>query len=157
MGLKGIVVFWPPMLDPVTGALTSMAKCNLDILGLLGARLPSSFRLPAKYGVQVWAKGGPSYTSVAVLWKSRTGRYVEILREFSDGRMVWLRVFTSSHVLHYLPPVNSKEHEAKFANVMSAIDATVHCSATQQTPRMGRSLSVAVRLSGDQPSIFNPI
>jgi hypothetical protein len=158
MDLKGIAVFWPPLLDPVTGALTLMTKCKLDILGLPGARLPSSFRLPAKYGVQAWATGGPSYASVAVLWKTRPGHHVEILRDLSEGRIVWLRVSACSLTFFicffYLPPANSKEHEVEFVSTVSMIDATI--AVLRSRLQEGKDLYVV--LSGDanlQPSMLS--
>ena len=55
-----------------------MGALGIDVLGLPGARLREGFQLPSHWGLRVAARGGPSYASVAVIWKAELDHVMKV-------------------------------------------------------------------------------
>jgi hypothetical protein len=66
----GNIIKWDKLYGKPWSAITAMQQLNLDVLGLPGARLPGDVKLPGNHDYQIVARGGPSYASTAVIWKS---------------------------------------------------------------------------------------
>jgi hypothetical protein len=75
--------------DASHGILAAMENLNLHFVGLPGARLPNGFKLPEKYKLCCFAKGGPSYSSCAAVWKS--GCNFVVVPDVGSDRRLWFR------------------------------------------------------------------
>eukprot|EP00973_Karenia_brevis_P001526 207611-Karenia_brevis.AAC.1 len=63
-----------------------MMQLGLHMVGLPSARLPDQFSVPTTSGIQVYARGGPSYASTAVVWRAQLSSVLSPLRAIGSSR-----------------------------------------------------------------------
>ena len=84
--LLGTSVNYASLIGGRYSVQRAMQKLNLSCVGLPGARLHDSFSLPSESGLVVAARGGPSYASVAVVWRSDLGSAIKPSSELGSNR-----------------------------------------------------------------------
>ena len=72
--VKGEVLNLSSLTGKTWSITTALDELDLDIIGIPAARLSVGFTVPGRQDLRVIARGGPSHSSVAVVWHA-TGRY----------------------------------------------------------------------------------
>ena len=101
MNRQGDSVLCSPLLHSSTGLVAAFDALDLDIAGLPAARLPTGTRLPSGSGWQGVFRGGPSYASSAVVWRSKLSGLVSTLDAIGSDCRIWNAIAGSDgSVLH---------------------------------------------------------
>lgn len=87
--MSGNCIRWKIFDNASFGIVAAMTRLDIHIMGLPCARLPDGFAFPERYGLKCFARGGPSYSSCAVIWKS-VCNFVPML-DVGSNRRLWLR------------------------------------------------------------------
>ena len=125
--MSGANIRLKPLVDTEAGALMAMDRLGIDVLGLPGARLPSSFQLPIQSGTQCackWA-GGTSHASVAMIWRCRIGGCITPRHDLGSCRRLWCCLHGSGsetmwYCVLYLPP---EGQDAAWMHEVRGLDA----------------------------------
>ena len=81
-----------PLLQGPHSVKYAMRALQLSAVGLLGARLQTGAAIPDNTGLKLFAKGGPSYASVAIAWWAQLGDAIIPVPEMGGDRRIWMKL-----------------------------------------------------------------
>ena len=109
------VVAWSILRKSAYSVGAAFSELDLDAIGLVGARLSTSFVMPLHADFIVHARGGPAYGSTAVAIRKRSRSLFEILDLPGGERRMWIKICGVDTVLFWLvlywPPSNSRAND----------------------------------------------
>ena len=85
---RGGGINWAPLVGQ-SGAVPTMQKLRLDLLGLPGARIPTGLAAPSLAPWRLTSRGGSAFGSCAAVWP-RTNRHIAEIPELGSSRRIWL-------------------------------------------------------------------
>ena len=98
---------WTPILDKQTGVVKAMMALGLSVAGLPGACIQAGSRIPGRDDLRIYARGGPSYASCALVW---SGVDLQPQSHLVSDRRIIAKLPTLQSdmwlILVYLPPDN---------------------------------------------------
>ena len=124
---QGDVVMWGSLVDKPWSISSAFLELKFDIVGIAAARLPANFVVPGRPDWEVIARGGPSHSSVAVIWP-RQGKhaFAEVVGVGSDC-CIWVycqigRTAMLCIVFLYLPTPRDKAQDDKWLFAVAALE-----------------------------------
>ena len=108
-----------------------MEVLGLALVGMPGARLAESTVLPrdisSRFGLI--ARGGPLYSSSAVLWDKSIIPVVHVVDRIGSSRRIWVRCGTDAGPIYiacvYLPPLPSQGSDDQWLSEISGLDEDI--------------------------------
>ena len=100
--IGGGSIKWSVFDDPECGIFKAFAMLKLDVLVLPGARLRNNWKLSFASGLCVVARGGPTFTSCAIIWKRELSFAVAEISVLGNDRQIWLRLDDPSGAVVFL-------------------------------------------------------
>ena len=158
LSVDGTGIKWSVFTSKSTGILTAMRALGLSLVGLPGARLADSFRLPAIYGLSCYSRGGPSYASCAIVWWSFLDNVILPIKALGSDRRLWVRVGDQSHrtlywCVYYLPSGHGGEIDDAWCREVDVLENDIE----RLIDMTSDAQDVQVGLSGDanaEPSLL---
>ncbi|CAK0815216.1 unnamed protein product [Prorocentrum cordatum] len=137
MDRHGRRALWRRLLEHPTSVQRAMNQLGIPIAGLPGARLPESFTLPASSGLGIYAVGGISCASVAVVWSLEFQAHFDFVMGVGSARRVWVQLRLAEGLLFllyfYLPPDPRSGDDGAWGSEVDSIRREVNSLRAQHS------------------------
>ncbi|CAK0839598.1 unnamed protein product [Prorocentrum cordatum] len=137
MDRHGRRVLWRRLLEHPTSVQRAMNQLGIPIVGFPGARLPESFTLPASSGLGIYAVGGISYASVAVVWSLEFQAHFDFVMGVGSARRVWVQLRLAEGLLFllyfYLPPDPRSGDDGAWGSEVDSIRREINSLRAQRS------------------------